>query len=127
MEKLRGIHILERGEKFLRVWKHQAPRQEHFAGIDYQELQSEVEAVKEVRERLRAAELLLRALRQERNQADQKLAKKLIRLANGVRAEPGYGDDCGLYRALGFVPFSEIRSGRPRKKAAAKTRNKESA
>jgi hypothetical protein len=41
-----------------------------------------------------------------------------------VPAEPAYGEDCGVYRALGFVPLSENRSGRPRKKTAVKARNK---
>jgi hypothetical protein len=47
MEKLRGPHILERGELFLRVWQHQAPQHERFAGIDCQELNAEINAVKE--------------------------------------------------------------------------------
>lgn len=121
MEKLRGPNIVKRGEHFLSVWKHQAPKHERFAGIDYQELEAEVNAAQEVRERVLAAEISLRALRFERDQADRKLAKKLIRVAAGVRGEPAYGEDCGVYRALGFVPFSENRSGRPRKKKAAKT------
>ena len=85
MEKLRGPHIVERGERFLSVWKHQAPEQERFAGIDYQELDAEVDAAKEVRERVRAAEISLRGLRLERDQADRKLARKLVRVAAGVR------------------------------------------
>jgi hypothetical protein len=48
--------------------------------------------------------------------------KKLMRVASGVRGEPAYGEDCGVYRALGFVPLSENRSGRPQKKKATKTR-----
>ena len=124
MEKLRGTHILARGEHFLRVWKHQAPEQEQFAGIGYGELQAEVDTAKALREQVRAVEVWLRGLRLERDQADRKLAGKLIRIAKGVQAEPGYGDDCGFYRALGFVPLSENRSGRPRKKASGKGRRK---
>ena len=30
-------------------------------------------------------------------------------------AHPDYGDDSPFYRALGFIPHSEIRTGRPRK------------
>ena len=123
MEKLRGPLILERGERSLSVWKHQTPEHERFAGIDYQELHAEVEAAKEARERVLAAEISLRGLRLERDQADRKLAKKLMRVAAGVRGEPAYGEDCGVYRAMGFVPLSENRSGRPRKKKAAKARN----
>jgi hypothetical protein len=122
MEKLRGPNIVKRGERFLSVWKHQAPEHERFAGIDYQELEAEVNAAKEARERVLAVESWLRGLRLERDQADRKLAKKLIRVAAGVMAEPEYGEDCGVYRAMGFVPFSENRSGRPRKKKTAKVR-----
>ena len=55
MEKLRGPLILERGERFLSVWKHQTPEHERFAGIDYQELHAEVEAAKEARPVLRCS------------------------------------------------------------------------
>jgi hypothetical protein len=116
MEKLRGAHILERGKRFLMVWKRQAPEQESFAGIRYEELHAEVEEAREARERVLAVEAWLRGLRLERDKADRKLAIKLKRVACGVCAEPGYGDDCGFIRALGFVPHSEIRSGRPRKR-----------
>lgn len=117
MEKLRGPLILERGERFLRVWKHQAPQQERFAGIDCQELHAEVGAAKEARERVLAAEVRLRGLRLERDQADRKLAKKMMRVATGVRGEPGYGEDCGVYRALGFVPHLRIAAeGRGKRK-----------
>jgi hypothetical protein len=122
MEKLRGPNIVKRGERFLRTWKHQASDQENFAGIDYQELHAEVDGAKAARERVLAVESWLRGLRLERDQADRKLAKKLIRVACAVRAEPAYGEDCGVYRALGFVPLSENRSGRPRKKKPQKAR-----
>ena len=115
MEKLRGSHILERGEKFLSCWKELATQETKFAGMSHQELKDEVEAVKAARERVRSVELWLRSLRYERDQADRKLAKKLMRVASGVRGDPAFGEDCGFYRALGFVPISENRSGRPRK------------
>jgi hypothetical protein len=122
MEKLRGPNIVKRGEQFLRTWKHLASDQENFAGIDYQELHAEVDGAKAARERVLAVESWLRGLRLERDQADRKLAKKLIRVACGVRAEPAFGEDCGVYRALGFVPLSENRSGLPRKKKTPKAR-----
>ena len=123
MEKLRGIHILERGEHFLSVWKHQAPEQERFAGFDCQELEADVGAAQQAHERVRDAEILLRGLRLERDQADQKLASKLLRIAYGVRAEPTCGEDSGIYCALGFVPLSRNRSGRPRKQTPTQPPN----
>ncbi len=115
MEKLRGSHILERGERFLTCWKELASTETRFAGMSHQELKDEVEVAKAARERVRSVETWLRSLRFERDQADKKLASKLMRVASGVRGDPAFGEDCGFYRALGFVPFSEIRSGRPRK------------
>lgn len=124
MEKLRGPHIVERGEHFLLCWKEQVPEGTRFAGIDRKDLKYEVEAAKEARERVRSVEIWLRSLRFERDQADRKLAKKLMKVAAGVRADPEHGEDCAFYRALGFVPLSENRSGRPRKKKAAKPRKR---
>ena len=115
MEKLRGPHILKRGEHFLLCWREQAETGKEFAGTSHQELTDDVEQARAARERVRAVEQWLRSLRFERDQADRKLARKLMRLAAGVRADPAYGEDCGFYRALGFVPISENRSGRPKK------------
>ena len=123
MEKLRGSHLLDRGERFLSCWEELATPETEFAGIRHQELKDGVATAQAARERVRAVELWLRGLRLERDQADRQLAGKLTRVASGVRADPAYGEDCGLYRALGFVPLSENRSGRPRKaKAKAKPR-----
>ncbi len=38
-------------------------------------------------------------------------------IARGVEGHPDHGDDSPLYRAMGFVPFSERRSGLTRKSA----------
>lgn len=115
MKKLRGIHILKRGEHFLCCWKELATEDTVFSGTHYRDLKSDVEAAKAAREKVRAAELLLSGLRLERDRAERTLADKLIQVACGVRGTPGFGEDCGFYRALGFIPHSEKRSGRPRK------------
>ena len=114
MKKLRDRHILDRGKHFARCWKELAP-DDVFAGVTRDDLTAGCDEVKRIRERIAAVESWLRGLRLERDQADRKLANQLKRVAAGVRADPDHGEDCGLYRALGFVPKSEIRSGRPRK------------
>ncbi|MCP5543401.1 MAG: hypothetical protein H7A49_05790 [Akkermansiaceae bacterium] len=116
MEKLRGAHILKRGEHFIRCWKAQVAEGQGFGGIDRTDLEDEVERAKQARERVRSVENWLRSLRFERDKADRKLAKKLMKVAAGVRAEPEFGEDCPFYRALGFVPLSENQSGRPKKR-----------
>ena len=115
MKKLRGIQILQRGENFLSCWKELASEDTEFCGTRYPDLKSAVEAAKAAREKVRSAELLLSGLRFERDRAERTLADKLIQVACGVRGTPGFGDDCGFYRALGFIPHSQKRSGRPRK------------
>jgi hypothetical protein len=61
------------------------------------------------------AEASLSGLRLKRDQTERVLADQLIGLAYSVRAHPEYGSDSQFYRALGFIPDSENRSGRPRK------------
>ena len=115
MKKLRGIHILKRGEQFLCCWKELASEDTVFCGIRYRDLETDVKAAKAAREKVRAAELLLDALRLKRDRVERSLADRLIQVASGVRGTPGFGEDCGFYSALGFIPHSEKRSGRPRK------------
>jgi hypothetical protein len=115
MHKLRHHHILDRAKYFLTCWSHQAP-DATFAGLKPADLATEAALADKAREDVHAAEVALRALRHTRNQADLRLAGLLRRFAKGVCAHPDYGDDSPFYRALGFVPHSEIRTGRPRKR-----------
>jgi hypothetical protein len=114
MQKLRHHHILDRAKSFLYCWTHQAP-DATFAGIKPDDLATETARAENARKDVLAAEVALRAQRHTRNQADRRLAGMLRRFARGVCAHPDYGDDSPFYRALGFVPHSENRSGRPRK------------
>jgi hypothetical protein len=115
MQKLRHHHILDRALNFLTCWTHQAP-DATFAAMRPDDLAAEAALARKAREEVLAAEVALRALRHARNQADRRLAGKLGRFAQGVRAHPDYGSDSPFYRALGFVPDSANRSGRPRKR-----------
>ena len=114
MQKLRHHHILDRTVNFLTCWTTQAA-DATFAGIQPADLAAEAALAQKAREEVLAAEAALRALRHTRNQADRRLAGMLRRFAKGVCAHPDYGSDSPFYRALGFVPDSENRGGRPRK------------
>jgi hypothetical protein len=80
-----------------------------------EDLDAECRKVRDVERRIRKLETALRGLRIERRKSNRKLADVLIRFASSVRGSVGFGEDCPFYRALGFVPISENRSGRPRK------------
>ena len=112
--KLRHYHVLARGEHFLTCWKTLASG-EIFAGIQRDDLDAECDKVRAVDHEILRLETKLRGLRLERSKARGGLARLLIRFARGVCSHPKFGDDSPFYRALGFIPISENRSGRPRK------------
>lgn len=114
MKKLRNHHILARAHDFLATWKQLAP-DAMFGQTAVDELERKVGNAEQIRQEILSAEVRLSRLRLERDQTERALADELIRLANGVRGNPDFGPDSSFYRALGFVPKSENRSGRPRK------------
>jgi hypothetical protein len=74
----------------------------------------------------RSAIASLEALRSaavaRKNAADAASRAAIFAVANAVRADSAHGPDGALYRALGYVPQSERRSGLTRKvKATAAT------
>lgn len=114
MKKLRNHHILARAREFLATWRQLAP-DEMFGHTPVDELEQKVRTAEQIRQEILSAEVRLSGLRLKRDQTERALADELIRLANGVRGNPDFGRDSAFYRALGFVPKSENRSGRPRK------------
>ena len=114
MKKLRNRHILARANDFLATWKQLAPDAK-FGHTPVDELERKVRNAEQIRQEILSAEVRLSGLRLKRDQTERALADELIRLANGVRGNPDFGRDSPFYRALGFVPKSENRSGRPRK------------
>ena len=80
-----------------------------------EQLQAKISQAERIRKEIMTAEVRLSGLRLKRDQTERALADRLIGLASSVRGHPDYGSDSPSYRALGFVPDSENRSGRPRK------------
>jgi hypothetical protein len=113
-EKLRNHHVLIRGKHFLSCWRSLA-KGAVFSGLEVDVLSAECDKVRAVDDEILRLETALRGLRLQRRKSRRGLAAMLIRFASGVRADPRYGEDCSFYRALGFVPISENRSGRPQK------------
>jgi hypothetical protein len=114
MKKLRNSHILGRAHGFLRAWRLLAPGA-GFYDMAPEQLEAKISEAEQIRKQIMAAETRLSGLRLKRDQTERALADRLIGLASSVRGDPDYGSDCPLYRAFGFVPDSENRSGRPRK------------
>ena len=114
MKKLRNQHILQRARDFLVAWLQFAP-QDEFGSITAEELGNDIRNAEVARKEIMRLEARLNGLRMRRDRTERAIADKLIRFACAVRGTPVYGEDCPFYRALGFIPKSERRSGRPRK------------
>ncbi len=115
MKKLRDYHIIDRARDFLSCWKHLASGAD-LSGWKMATLEEQLDTAARAREKVRAAEVRLSALRVERRDAERKLARLLVNLGYAVQGDPAHGGDFAFYTALGYVPASKRHPGRPRKK-----------
>ncbi len=56
-------------------------------------------------------ETQIKAARQNRNNADVVSNEEALNVVNGVRSTSGYGENSPLYKAMGYIPKNERRSG----------------
>ena len=115
MKKLRDYHIIDRAREFLGCWKLLASG-EDLSGWKMAALEEQLDTAAKAREKVRAAEAGLSAIRLERRKAERELARLLVRLGYAVQGDSAHGGDSPFYTALGYVPASKRHPGRPRKK-----------
>jgi hypothetical protein len=72
-------------------------------------------ALEQVSEELRIRDQARSAALRTRDAKQKELAELTRVVARGVEGHPDHGDDSPLYRAMGFIPFSERGSGLTRK------------
>lgn len=107
--------IPERIHAFRAAWRELAG-DASFAGMTYAEFVAATEPSLAAREDIVTMMGQLKGKRAERSITDDAVANVLSLVVNSVRGTPGYGEDCSLYRALGFVRKSDRRSGLTHKK-----------
>lgn len=110
--------VARKRDQYMAAWR-QFGAEAVFANLTLAQFEVESEKPLEVRERIRVLRTQLRGLKLERDQADAVWTALMVSVANSVRGNPDYGMDSAMYRALGFVPKSERRSGLARKRKAA--------
>lgn len=108
----------EKAEDIHRVWKKQAPGSV-FGGKSLADLEAALEAVKQANEEVKIRNEARSAAVRIRNQKLNELAPLTRLIVKGVQAHPKHGENSPLYRAMGFVPFSERGSGLTRKAKSA--------
>jgi hypothetical protein len=99
------------------VWKEQAP-EAVFAGKPLVDLEAALAGLQESNKDLKIRDQARSAAVKTRDDKLKSLATLLRNLVKGVQSHPEYGEDSPLYRAMGFVPFSERRSGLTRRAKA---------
>jgi hypothetical protein len=92
-----------------------------FAGFTLAQFEEASMEPLQVRKTMEAAKTKLAGLKLKRDKAEETLNEKLVLIANSIRGTPEYGQDCELYRSLGFIPKSERKTGTVARKKALKT------
>jgi hypothetical protein len=92
------------------VWKEQAP-EAVFAGKTLAELEAAYAELKQCDEELKIRDQARSAAVKTRDDKLKVLATLLRVVVKGVQGHPEYGEDSPLFRAMGYVPFSERKSG----------------
>jgi hypothetical protein len=109
-----------RREKLLSSWLEFAP-DAMFAGFTLAQFEAGSQEPLEIRQTMEAAKTKLAGLKLKRDKAEEKLNETLVLISNSIRGTPAYGQDCELYRSLGFIPKSERKTGTVKGKKVVKT------
>lgn len=107
-------NTVSRVEQFRSAWRELAP-EATFAGMTYEQFEGASAAPLDLRREILALEKQLEGRKTERSKVDATADQLLDLVVNSVRGTPGFGEDCALYRAFGYVRKSERRSGLTRK------------
>jgi hypothetical protein len=107
----------EKAEDIRLVWQEQAP-DALFAGKPLAELEAAIRAVETANTDLKIKDQARSAAMKMRDEKLKDLTILLRTVVKGVQGHPEYGEDSPLYRAMGFVPISERRSGLTRRSTA---------
>jgi hypothetical protein len=106
--------IVDRIRSFRAAWRELAP-DSTFAGMTLTEFEAASEPSLALRADIVALEKQIQGKSTLRSKADDDAVELLQLVVGSVRGTPGFGRDCALYRALGYVRHSERRSGLTRK------------
>ena len=106
--------IVDRIQTFRTSWRELAP-DATFAGMTLTQFEVASAAPLTLRDEIMALEKQTEGKKTERLMADVTAGEMLDLVVNSVRGTPGFGQDCSLYRAFGYVRKSDRKSGLTRK------------
>lgn len=104
-----------RAAKVATAWELSA-KDKTFGGLTLDEYKAQIAKCKAKRETLAQLETLRSSGVKERMLEDESLTEVTYRVVDGVKCAPEHGRNSPLYRAMGYVPYDERRSGLTRKR-----------
>jgi hypothetical protein len=107
--------VEERIERFNNGWRTLAP-DKSFGGMTLAQFEAACAPSLAARARVDGLQVQLREAMSQRDEADDNTVAKMQLVAAGVIADPTEGDDSPLYKALGYTPRSERKTGLTRKR-----------
>lgn len=110
---------LERLTKMLNTWEQLAATK-IFGGMTLEQFRTIVNRCIAARDRLADLAAQTTEASTERENADDVGLAAAKLMANGVRADPAFGEDSALYEGIGYTRFSDRKSGLHRGKGGKK-------
>jgi hypothetical protein len=115
MARKSPAQILDRMTKFLRAWEANAAH-EKFFGKTLPEFKAAIQASFDTRSQIADLQRRLAITISRRNVADAESMRLMRGVAYSVLGTPGYGPNCVLYGALGYVRKDAHRKRRRKAK-----------
>ena len=82
-----------------------------FGGLTLAQFKAKVKSSLDYRTEIATLENQLTVARQNRNNADEASNDVCLAVVNGVRSHPEFGENSALYKAMGYIPKNERKSG----------------
>jgi hypothetical protein len=82
-----------------------------FGGMTLAQFKTKVKPSLDFRAEIETLESQLKVARQNCNNADDPSNEACLAVVNGVRSHPDYGENRALYKAMGYIPKNERKSG----------------
>ena len=93
-----------------KAWEEVA-KDESFADMTLTQFKAKVKPSLDYRAEIATLENQLTVARQNRNNADEVSNDVCLAVVNGVRSHPEFGENSALYKAMGYIPKNERKSG----------------
>jgi hypothetical protein len=107
--------IEDKYNRILIAWKTLAP-DKIFGGITLEQFEAQIERSNAPRKRLNRLDNEIKLEQTNRDSEDISTLKVCETIVKNVLADPDFGDDSGIYEAMGYIRKSNRKSGLTRRK-----------